>query len=338
MAETYGRLIIRLGEEVVDTVRLTAPVTTIGRNPDNLLPLPQSTMISRYHADVRPDPQGIVVTDLGSANGTFVGDEQLLPHQPRLITPGGVVRIGPYELIFEAAEPAPPEQDDPEPQAALPPPTQQPDKAETEARSSQSARLQNDVKSSVSNATEPEAEPPGNLTRRERLMAGLPSAPPPLPDWRQPSRYQNLLPLIFHENDFLRRYLLIFETIWEPFEYRQDHIEMYFDPRTCPPSMISWLASWFGLTINPHWPEGRRRQVLNQIFDLYRWRGTQHGLALMIELSTGLTPLIEDLDEPFVFRIRMQLPPNHPVDREFLETLIETHKPAHAGYILELTA
>lgn len=322
MSEAIGRLVVRLGDQIVQTVAVADQALTIGRNPDNGLPLTTSSQVSRYHADVRPDPQGLVLTDLASANGTFIGETRLLPHQPSLVAPGGTFRIGPFEITFEAALVAPPEQGDPEPEPVQPQPEQD---------------LEPVVAATTSEPAEPSASAPGDLSRRERLAAGLLEAPPPLPSRDQASRYLNLLPMIFHENDFLRRYMLIFEALWEPLEYRQDHIQLYFDPQTCPVPFITWLAGWFDLSINQHWPEGRRRQVLAQIFDLYRWRGTRHGLSLMIELCTGLTPEIEDGTTPFVFSIRLQVPPGHALDPVFLQSLIESHKPAHAGYTLELT-
>lgn len=112
---------------------------------------------------------------------------------------------------------------------------------------------------------------------------------------------------------------------------------MYFDPRTCPAPFLPWLASWLGLTFNPHWPEARRRRLLAQAMDLYRWRGTHYGLIRMIEVCTGLTPvIIENPLEPFVFRVRITGISKGVVDKELIEELIRTHKPAHAGYILEV--
>ena len=61
-------------------------------------------------------------------------------------------------------------------------------------------------------------------------------------------------------------------------------------------------------------------------------------LARMIEVCTGLMPEISDgppLD-PFVFRVRLTIPKGSDVDPAFVEDLIRTHKPAHAGYILEI--
>lgn len=349
---------MRLGDQLLQSVALTDQVLTIGRNPDNGLPLANSNQVSRYHADVRLSPEGLLLTDLGSANGTFVGEERLLPHQPRLLTPGALFRIGPFEITFEVVGAPAPDASDPEPDppaAPKPEPKQEPkpepaERASKQAPPATGATVEPPERDAVPElvapaaivptdeaASEPEAVPPGDLSRRERLMAGLPSAPPPLPLYNQASRYMGSLPLIFHESDFLRRYLLLFEAIWEPLEYRQDHIQLYFDPRTCPVPLINWLAQWFGLPINPHWPEGRRRQVLAQMFDLYRWRGTRHGLALMIELCTGVAPEIDDGATPFVFNVRLKLPPGHRVARDFLQELIESHKPAHAGYTLELT-
>jgi phage tail-like protein len=151
------------------------------------------------------------------------------------------------------------------------------------------------------------------------------------------SRYLRYLPGIFHENDFMGRYLQIFETIWEPQEWRIDHVNMYFDPRTCPTPMLDWLANWLDLTINPHWPEARRRRLLAEATDLYRWRGTRYGMTRMIEVCTGLTPDVsDDPAQPFVFRVRVQIPPDSDVDAALIEDLVRAHKPAHAGYVIEI--
>jgi phage tail-like protein len=159
----------------------------------------------------------------------------------------------------------------------------------------------------------------------------------PVMDAGAPSRYLPYLPTIFQDSDFLRRFLLIFETIWEPLEWRQDHIDMYFDPRTCPAALLPWLAGRLDLTFPPGWPEGRMRTVLADATTLLRWRGTRYGLERMIEVFTGLIPTIgERSDEPFVFRITLVIPAGETVDDTQIDALIRTHKPAHAGYVLEV--
>ncbi|WP_147373036.1 phage tail protein, partial [Calidithermus terrae] len=160
--------------------------------------------------------------------------------------------------------------------------------------------------------------------------------PVPLPPVAQ-SRYLQYLPVIFHDGDFLGRFLQIFEGIWEPLEWRLDHLPMYFDPRTAPASMVNWLGSWLGLELDERWPEERRRRLVAEGMDLLRWRGTRYGLSRWIETCTGVAPLIEEIPgQPFVFRVRLEAPAGQELDLELLTELIETHKPAHAGYVLEL--
>lgn len=307
-----GQIIVRFEGNVIQTIPLTRTAITIGRAPDVGISLPHP-LISRAHAEVRLDAQGLILTDLGSSNGTFIGEERLAPQQPRILTDRMSFRIGPYQLIYQAAQsPQAPEawvevQDEQRETDTIP--TQQP-------------------------ATRREAPAPAMVPSR------VPQAVSPVPRPRAQvtqSVYSRYLPGLYQENDFLQRFLSIFEDIWEPLEQRQDHIEMYFDPRTCPVSFLPWLASWLGLTFNPHWPEARRRRLLAQAMDLYRWRGTRYGLIRMIEVCTGLTPvIIENPLEPFVFRIRITGTSENAVDKEFIEELIRIHKPAHAGYILEV--
>jgi len=166
-----------------------------------------------------------------------------------------------------------------------------------------------------------------------------PLGPAPLIPTDFPSKYLQLLPVIFHDNDLFRRMLLIFENIWELSEQRQDFIEMYFDPRTCPSDFLRWLASWFDVTINPHWPESRVRALMLQLIQLYRWRGTKYGLSKMLEVCAGVTPEIStSTTAPFVIHISVQAQEGHPPDMHLIRELVEAHKPAHVGYQLEVRA
>lgn len=305
MSATAGQLIVALEGNVIQTLALNTPVLTIGRTPDNNLALPHP-MVSRGHAEIRLAPEGPVITDLGSSNGTSVAGEPLLPHQPRLLVPGMVVAIGPFLLTYQsaaqAAEPAPVDlKDDP-------------------------VEIAQPVQPVV-------AEPPPPPVPAKPPRPSLPRLPIRAPG----SAYLRDLPVIFHENDFLGRMLLIFENIWEPIELRQDHMDLYFDPRMCPASMLPWLAGWVDLPLSPHWPESRVRQLVAEALDLYRWRGTKYGLARMIEIRTGLSARIDEVnDQPWVFRVTIQTPSEGGVDRALVQEVIDTHKPAHAGYILEV--
>ncbi len=78
------------GEQVV---MLDQALTTLGRADDNDVPL-KDKLVSRYHAQILHQPDGDWLQDIGSANGTYLDDELLLPHQPRLLKPNCQVRLG----------------------------------------------------------------------------------------------------------------------------------------------------------------------------------------------------------------------------------------------------
>ena len=66
---------------------------TIGRAPDNQLVV-NDLKASSHHAQIRPEGQGYEVIDLGSRNGTFVNEQQLVPHVPHLLSMNDQIRVG----------------------------------------------------------------------------------------------------------------------------------------------------------------------------------------------------------------------------------------------------
>lgn len=66
--------------------------------------------ISRKHACFAVGDAGVAVTDLGSANGSFIGDEQLAANEPVELAVGATVKLGQTELVLEEEAPAAPEQ------------------------------------------------------------------------------------------------------------------------------------------------------------------------------------------------------------------------------------
>lgn len=315
-----AQLIIQLEDRVLQRLPLTQPVTTIGRNPDNTVALPHP-LVARYHAELRTEAEGVLLTDVGSASGTFIGDTRLLPNQPRLLRDGERFQIGPFRLTYQgapalAAKAAPAAPAEPAGAEAGQP---QPEQAPSEPVWTESIQLPID-------GVQPLVRP----VHVPRVSRPHPSAD------GVASRYLNHLPILFQDNDFLGRFLLIFESLWEPLEQRQDRIEMYFDPRTCPASMLPWLASWLDMPVSPYWPEDRIRHLICEATELYRWRGTRYGLTRMIEICMGVTvDIVNDPERPFVIRIRVKRPESGEIDRLLVEDLIRTHKPASVGYVLE---
>jgi phage tail-like protein len=305
------QVVVRLEGNVAQTILLGDAVVTVGRGPESGLTLAHP-LVSRNHAELRLAPEGLVLTDLGSSNGTFINGARLLAHQPIVLANGTTFEMPPFVLTYQITVIE---------DAVLP-------------GEAPSVPIAQEV------PVEP-APPPAPIVE----LPALPPAPPPPPREYFPatlapgpmSFYLHDLPIIFGDDDFLGRFLLIMETIWEPLEQREDHIEMYFDPRTCPRSFLPYLASWLGLSFDQHWPESRIRDLVANGFDLYSWRATKYGLTRMIEVSTGVTPVItEPADNPYLFNISVHLPPESQVDREMLEHLILQHKPAHVGYVLDV--
>jgi DNA-binding winged helix-turn-helix (wHTH) protein len=72
---------------------------TIGRAPDVLVSL-RSSRVSRRHACVRVAESGVTIEDLGSKNGTRVGEQPI--DGPVALHDGDRVTIGPVLLIFRA--------------------------------------------------------------------------------------------------------------------------------------------------------------------------------------------------------------------------------------------
>lgn len=360
MVTDFGQLVVQIEGTVVQTVVLSIDVLTIGRLPDNGLVL-NDQEVSRRHAEVRRERSGVTITDLSSANGTFVNGARLPANQPHVLPPGAVIGIGRFVLSYRAPEPTPPT---PAPRGYAAEKIE-----ETIAEDSTLAELELPPVEAVIPTPEPAPpaalEEPAPVALDEAPQAPvevvevapqLPIEPPPVsppspsrPTFPMPraegplSRYLKYLPSIYQESDFLGRYLLIMESIWEPLERRQDHISMYFDPQTCPTRFLVWLASWLDLSMNERWPEERRRRLLAEATDLYRWRGTRYGMARLIEVCTGIVPEVTDLTAeggsdpwPCVFRVRVRVPQGGGVDRELIESLVRAHKPAHAGYVLEV--
>ena len=69
--------------------------TIVGREPACDLVLSDIT-VSRRHAAVRRDGNTVVISDLGSSNGTFVNDERIV--DATRVEPGDVVRLGAAEV------------------------------------------------------------------------------------------------------------------------------------------------------------------------------------------------------------------------------------------------
>jgi len=79
-------------------IPITVPRFLVGRGEGCQL-RPQSDMVSRQHAELVIKDRKLVVSDLGSRNGTIVNGEKI--SGPRALAIGDLVRIGPLEFEVE---------------------------------------------------------------------------------------------------------------------------------------------------------------------------------------------------------------------------------------------
>ena len=71
----------------------------IGRGSDVDVPI-YASIVSRRHARLVVHRTSAYLEDLGSKNGTFVGEERIV--EPRLLRDGDVIRVGDYYFIYRA--------------------------------------------------------------------------------------------------------------------------------------------------------------------------------------------------------------------------------------------
>jgi phage tail-like protein len=108
------------------------------------------------------------------------------------------------------------------------------------------------------------------------------------------SRYLDYLPAIYSEDVYVGQYLVPFEDVLEGFRYLLDDVDRYFTPALTDQAFLPWLATWVALVLDEEWDDAKRRRLISEAVQLYRWRGTVYGLKRYLEIYTGLVPEIRE--------------------------------------------
>jgi len=87
-------------------VPLTSGVTTIGRKEDCSIRIPLST-VSRRHAEIYVDEEGVSLKDLGAANGTYLNHQRIDEED---LEPGDQIMIGTVVFTLQI-DGSPPDQE-----------------------------------------------------------------------------------------------------------------------------------------------------------------------------------------------------------------------------------
>jgi phage tail-like protein len=87
-------------------------------------------------------------------------------------------------------------------------------------------------------------------------------------------------------SDFRERLLALLEGTLTPIEDRVASAEYLLDPYAAPAAVLPWLASYLGRTLDPGWPEARRRRAIALAGRQLRERGTYRGVCLALDIAT----------------------------------------------------
>lgn len=171
-------------------------------------------------------------------------------------------------------------------------------------------------------------ERPTSLESRPGYVPGLPF---------EESSWLQYLPAVYSDNEFLGRFLLIFESIMSPIIWSIDNFDFYLSPDTAPQEWLAWMASWFDVLLLPELPMDRQREIARQLGWLFLRRGTRMGLQRLLELYFDVIPEIEETI-PCHFVVTLPLSQSKfNGGAEVADRLIRSQRPAFASYSLEIT-
>ena len=73
----------------------------IGRLPSCDIVIPYAQLSGRHASIMRGSDGSLLITDLGSTNGTYIGGQRIPPNQAIRINPGDRIFVGPYPLVVD---------------------------------------------------------------------------------------------------------------------------------------------------------------------------------------------------------------------------------------------
>jgi phage tail-like protein len=103
------------------------------------------------------------------------------------------------------------------------------------------------------------------------------------------------LPLSMLDDDFLVRFLGIFQELADTFMLQVDTIEHTVDTSVAPDRMVRAMGAWLGAPpIDPSLPETVQRRIVREHGQMLQWRGTAMGMRHLLEMITDAPAEIVD--------------------------------------------
>lgn len=102
------------------------------------------------------------------------------------------------------------------------------------------------------------------------------------------------LPQILAYDDFVRRFVGIFEPTADGVRDQIEALEYYIDVDTAPAEFTRWLGSWLGATVDASWSVDRQRDAVRTVGREFPRRGTRAGLERVLTAVTGAEARVVD--------------------------------------------
>ncbi len=175
-----------------------------------------------------------------------------------------------------------------------------------------------------------------------------------------PAAYQSGGP--GREPDFLKRFLWVFQHIYDSVDTQINTIHENFSPTTADDEFLPWLAQWVGLTLDTDWPEAKKRRLLKEAAAHYHQRGTVEAITSLVRLFAEVEPEIREnawpheglrvgvhstvgvdtvvmppINKAFCFVVRLPLGYDELGEERVarVHQILRAEKPAHTIYCLE---
>ena len=173
------------------------------------------------------------------------------------------------------------------------------------------------------------------------------------------SEIRQLLPVVFQRTirpgNPLSALLEIMEALQEPSVRLLEQLNATFDPRRTPDRFVPFLACWVDLerlfqktsdavaSSSDRSPIssglGRLRELTASAAYLSKWRGTEKGLQLFLEIATGergfqIDDEVPNGGRPRPFYFRVVAPAAAKVHEALVQRIIEQEKPAYVTFDL----
>lgn len=111
----------------------------------------------------------------------------------------------------------------------------------------------------------------------------------------KPNWLINQLPGGMLDDDFLVRFLSIFQRVADTLLSHPEMMEHLLDPAVTPEPMLRYLARWLGIeSLDDATPIEAQRRMVAEMGALVGWRGTRYGLLRSLELLTGWPAQVSD--------------------------------------------